>query len=99
MLKIFLESVLLDGSKSKFGIFHEYNLSSKLASKQLVWPSQAQPILFEPKIYIRSYIQGVSQDFGHLAKCKFSASEAPWIKILDIFREPGQFWIQNYPYF
>ena len=38
-----------------------------------------------------SGVQGVSQYFGHLAKCKFLASESPLIKIVDIFREPGQF--------
>ena len=44
-------------------------------------------------------LQGVSQYFGHLANCNFSAFEAPRIKILDIFEKPGQFWFQNYPYF
>ena len=53
LLKIFLESVLLDGSKRKFGVFQEYDLNSKLVNKQLVLPSQAQPILFEPKAYIK----------------------------------------------
>ena len=36
-------------------------------------------------------IQGVSQYFGHLETYNFSASEAPRIKSLDIFRKPGQF--------
>ena len=33
-------------------------------------------------------IQGVSKYFGHLRKLNFSASEAPRIKILNIFRKP-----------
>ena len=43
-------------------------------------------------------LQGVSQYFGHLEICNFSASGAPGIKIFDIFRKPGQFWFPNYPY-
>ena len=40
---------------------------------------------------IHRVVQGVSQNFGHLVNGNFSASEAPRIKMLDIFRRPGQF--------
>ena len=36
-------------------------------------------------------LQGVSQYFGHLEICNFSASEMPKIKIVDIFEKPGRF--------
>ena len=82
-------SISLAGQRVRTGFDLYVLFPSKFSWKKSIFRSIFED-LWAPLVSLY-HIQGVSQYFGHLEICNFSASGVPRIAILDIFGKPGQF--------